>query len=892
MRREGDFGVIPERVRFGQGLGAKHIQCGAGQMPAVQCGQQIGLHQMGTARHVDDIAAMVQLAQPLCIQNILGLRRQRQQTHHHAARGQKSIELRAACKALHTGHVFGRAAPAIHRKVKLRHRPGYALAQHPQPQHADRKINPTVRFAERPFAMAHVGLVAFKFPKMPDDVMAHVLRHLHRHAGIVQPDDLRLRSDPQLEQSIYPGPDVEQCLERRLLIQELLGRRPHHSVISLRTAWLPDKNVYLGNSGMLQGWLQAFQPGRGCRIGAAKRNAHGAILWSKDSGYHFHRHIQTQQLRTIHHLVAGRKQQLGHGAIGRGGNGVLHLHGFHHRQGLAFFDDVTRLDGERHHLARHGCRQAATLCLHFTGVGEWVNCYDLRSALRSEYVGYIAILVHMAGAAHVLNLSSLAGEEFEISSQFFEEPMGIKLTVQLVLGFSMHLRFVAFGAVALCLVLSGCGGGGGGSNTNSTGQNNNQPVTGGGSSGAAAYSASFATPLVVLNDGRLVLKAIVNGSGEFGQGPQPGLLVWDPVSKSVQSGYKLTLSSADLNSLVGPNATYNTTSYNITGVAKSADGGMILSVDIFGPNQDPLTSTGKAHVYVKLTSGMALQWVTAFAPFEDYGTIEARSTSFVSSNGITLDANGAVTSALTMPALPYFSLLLGSGKSLLANGGVIGNSDNTYATSTGSFCTGNAGVKTADGGALVAGAGGANVPVICKTDSTGASLKSVTMDYSAPGGGFGGFSNIVELGGSYYAASTNNVNYGTSSAEWVVCKFSADLTLDKCVVSTDRSGNFSSPIGLVADASAGHLYVSVAGSGFPFATLNASLASVGGTGHPVTALVTTPTVAAITPTAPTPTTLSDGAATLTAKKKVVTITITPVTPANLTLPANLSAALQ
>jgi hypothetical protein len=44
---------------------------------------------------------------------------------------------------------------------------------------------------------------------------------------------------------------------------------------------------------------------------------------------------QAQQLGAFGHLVAHGKQQRQHLAIARGGDGVLHLHGLHHRQRLA-----------------------------------------------------------------------------------------------------------------------------------------------------------------------------------------------------------------------------------------------------------------------------------------------------------------------------------------------------------------------------------------------------------------------------------------------------------------------------------------------------------------------------------------------------------------------------
>ena len=92
-------------------------------------------------------------------------------------------------KGLHAGQALGRLAPAIHRKVELRNRPGNALAEHAQAQNSHRKIAAAARFAKRPLAALHVGLITFKFAKVPDDGVAHILRHLYRHARVVQAND-------------------------------------------------------------------------------------------------------------------------------------------------------------------------------------------------------------------------------------------------------------------------------------------------------------------------------------------------------------------------------------------------------------------------------------------------------------------------------------------------------------------------------------------------------------------------------------------------------------------------------------------------------------------------------------------------------------------------------
>ena len=59
-----------------------------------------------------------------------------------------------------------------------------------------------------------------------DQRMAHVLGHLHRHAGIFEPHHLQRRRQAQRHQLVDARAEVEHGLELRLLVEQLLRRAP------------------------------------------------------------------------------------------------------------------------------------------------------------------------------------------------------------------------------------------------------------------------------------------------------------------------------------------------------------------------------------------------------------------------------------------------------------------------------------------------------------------------------------------------------------------------------------------------------------------------------------------------------------------------------------------
>ncbi len=89
MRRQRDFGVLPERVFRRQGFLPENIQRRTGQVPAVNQRNQVIIHHMATARHIDDIRTRQQPCQVTPVQNTVRFRGQGQQADKDAGGGQK-----------------------------------------------------------------------------------------------------------------------------------------------------------------------------------------------------------------------------------------------------------------------------------------------------------------------------------------------------------------------------------------------------------------------------------------------------------------------------------------------------------------------------------------------------------------------------------------------------------------------------------------------------------------------------------------------------------------------------------------------------------------------------------------------------------------------------------
>ena len=176
-------------------------------------------------------------------------------------------------EAANARQVFGAATEAVDREFKHLQGLGHPLAQNAQAHHTHGKVGPTLWFAVRPASGFHIGLVCVELTEMPDHRMAHELGHLHRHARIVQAHDLQAGWQLQLQQGVHACANVEQGLQGRLLVDELLGRGPNDGMVSLGRARGPGEHL-----GGRESLLNSLHPRLGGQGGKADGDFHAAIL--------------------------------------------------------------------------------------------------------------------------------------------------------------------------------------------------------------------------------------------------------------------------------------------------------------------------------------------------------------------------------------------------------------------------------------------------------------------------------------------------------------------------------------------------------------------------------------------------------------------------------------
>ena len=177
----------------GKRLLAEHVEHGGGKLPAIQQGLQVFLHQMPTARYVDQQRTGLQLRQSGAVQNVLGLGSQRQHVDQHPGSLQKGREAFRTAEAFHTRNLLGTAAPTPHGEAEYPDGPRDTLTQCAQAHHAHRELRTRQRLAVGPLALRHVLVVGGERAEMPDQRVAHVFSHLVGHARIIKPYHQRVR---------------------------------------------------------------------------------------------------------------------------------------------------------------------------------------------------------------------------------------------------------------------------------------------------------------------------------------------------------------------------------------------------------------------------------------------------------------------------------------------------------------------------------------------------------------------------------------------------------------------------------------------------------------------------------------------------------------------------
>ena len=153
-------------------------------------------------------------------------------------------------------------------------------AQHASTQNANGKFSAQAGLAIRPALHRGILVVVVKLTEVPNDGMAHILGHLHRHACIVQAHDVHAGWHVQLQQGIDTRANVEHVLQLRLLVNETLRRRPHHGMVCqlgglprLCSLPFPDVNAR-------QCLAKALEPGFSFGVGAAKNDFHKGRVYA------------------------------------------------------------------------------------------------------------------------------------------------------------------------------------------------------------------------------------------------------------------------------------------------------------------------------------------------------------------------------------------------------------------------------------------------------------------------------------------------------------------------------------------------------------------------------------------------------------------------------------
>jgi len=113
-----------------------------------------------------------------------------------------------------------------------------------------------------------------EFAEIPNDRMAHILGHLHRHASVVQTHNVQAAWQVEFQQSVYASANVEQVLQLRLLVNELLGRRPHHGMVGQLGGLAGRGGLPLPNVNAGQGLPKTLEPRICFGIGATKYDFH------------------------------------------------------------------------------------------------------------------------------------------------------------------------------------------------------------------------------------------------------------------------------------------------------------------------------------------------------------------------------------------------------------------------------------------------------------------------------------------------------------------------------------------------------------------------------------------------------------------------------------------
>src|SRR5258706_7444429 len=151
MRGDGDAGVLPQRIVRRERLAFEHIEVRVRQVARVELVDQIGYHQVGAAREVDDAAVLLQEREVAAVQDAARLGRERQQADQRVGSAQHRRELG---EGGHPGQSLRPAAEAGDVEAEREQPARRIRAELAQAEDADGAIGGEVLLAPAPLSLS------------------------------------------------------------------------------------------------------------------------------------------------------------------------------------------------------------------------------------------------------------------------------------------------------------------------------------------------------------------------------------------------------------------------------------------------------------------------------------------------------------------------------------------------------------------------------------------------------------------------------------------------------------------------------------------------------------------------------------------------------------------
>ena len=201
-------------MAFGQGLFAEHIEGGPGEVAGVQGLDQVVLGQVAAARGIDHEGACGQGGEHFCVEDALGIGRQRQKADQDSGAPQERVQTIGAVEAFHAFGAFCRAAPPGDGKAQTGQLLRRVAAEHAEAEDADGAFSLVGGRQRPPAALALERLVAVHVLEIMQHPVQHEVAHALRQRAVDQPDEGHVRGQAGVgEHVVDAGAQVDHRLE-------------------------------------------------------------------------------------------------------------------------------------------------------------------------------------------------------------------------------------------------------------------------------------------------------------------------------------------------------------------------------------------------------------------------------------------------------------------------------------------------------------------------------------------------------------------------------------------------------------------------------------------------------------------------------------------------------